>query len=175
MTLPLQHSISLYNIDGSPNSAGSITHFARLRLSVGTYEEWTDFLVADIGGEGVILGHPWLRKANPDIDWEKGLLWIPPWCRTTLEEIPEPNPIINSTGINGTLMEERPSPNPKPPEPLFSKTPETPPATEPFYYLNGNRQQCRAWLRAGLISSATDRVWCAASYTYSQQIAEEAN
>ena len=35
-----------------------------------------DFLVTDLGGEDVILGLPWLREANPSIDWEKGLLQV---------------------------------------------------------------------------------------------------
>ena len=71
---PLLHPIDLFNIDGSPNAAGQITHYARLCLVVDNHEEWTDFLVTDLGGEDVILGLPWLRRVNPSIDWEKGLL-----------------------------------------------------------------------------------------------------
>lgn len=33
-----------------------------------------DFLVTDLGPESVILGLPWLREVNPQIDWKKGVL-----------------------------------------------------------------------------------------------------
>ena len=69
---PLRKEIPLLNIDGSRNTAGSITHYARLRLSVGDYSEVLDFLITNIGPESIILGLPWLRKVNPSIDWEKG-------------------------------------------------------------------------------------------------------
>ena len=64
----LRHPIRLLNIDGTPNQAGSITHFARLELTVDGYSEWTDFLITDLGGEDVILGLPWLKRHNPSIN-----------------------------------------------------------------------------------------------------------
>ena len=73
-TLPRE--IPLYNIDGSKNTAGSITHFVRLRLSMGDYVEWLEFLVTDLGPEDVVLGLPWLRSVNPDIDWQGGTMEI---------------------------------------------------------------------------------------------------
>jgi hypothetical protein len=30
------------------------------------------FAVANLGGQKVIMGHTWLRKHNPDIDWVTG-------------------------------------------------------------------------------------------------------
>ena len=81
-TLPRE--IPLYNIDGSKNTAGSITHFVRLRLSMGDYVEWLEFLVTDLGPEDVVLGLPWLRRVNPDIDWQGGTMEI-----GTEEEKPE--------------------------------------------------------------------------------------
>ena len=41
------------------------------------YVEWTDFLITNIGSEGIILGLPWLKKLNPMIDWNIGRLQIP--------------------------------------------------------------------------------------------------
>ena len=71
-TFPLRRSIGILNIDGTKNQAGQITHFARAKLSVDGHKQWTDFLITDLGQEGVILGLPWLRKENPEVDWEKG-------------------------------------------------------------------------------------------------------
>ena len=70
----LRRPLAIYNIDGTPNEAGSITHFARLKLGLDDQDTWQDFLVTNLGGEDVILGLPWLKQVNPDIDWERGLL-----------------------------------------------------------------------------------------------------
>ena len=65
----LAHAIPLYNIDGSPNKMGNITHIAELGMCIGNHHETAAiFTVADIGTEDVIIGIDWLRKHNPDID-----------------------------------------------------------------------------------------------------------
>ena len=69
---PMKHPIVLYNIDGSKNKAGSITHYATLRLQVGTFDKYVDCYVTNISNEDLILGIPWLREVNPDIDWKSG-------------------------------------------------------------------------------------------------------
>lgn len=72
LTVPLKREITLYNIDSTHNSAGSITHYAKLRLTVGSSKSNETFLVTNVGPEDVILGLPWLKKTNPAIDWETG-------------------------------------------------------------------------------------------------------
>ncbi|EEB94566.1 hypothetical protein MPER_06600, partial [Moniliophthora perniciosa FA553] len=42
----------------------------------GEYVEVIELLVTDLGPEEVILGLPWLKKVNPDIDWKAGLMNI---------------------------------------------------------------------------------------------------
>jgi predicted aspartyl protease len=74
---PLPNTIALHNIDGSKNKAGSLTHFACLTLTIGSWNEPTDFLVMDLGPENIILGLPWLKKVNPTIDWDSGEIEIP--------------------------------------------------------------------------------------------------
>ena len=85
---PLRQPIDLYNIDGSSNQAGRITHFAHLKLTLDGFDEWTDFLATNLGGENVILGLPWLRKVNPHINWQQGQIHIPS-RPVTMEEIPD--------------------------------------------------------------------------------------
>ena len=75
-TFLMKKPLPIYNIDGTENRAGKIERCASLRLTVDQMSEWMDFLVTDLGGEDVILGLPWLRAANPNIDWEKGLLQV---------------------------------------------------------------------------------------------------
>ena len=71
---PLEHPIQLFNIDGSLNEAGSITHKVRLTLKVGQDKEKFDFFLTSLGPEKVILGLPWLWHWNPQIDWQEGTM-----------------------------------------------------------------------------------------------------
>lgn len=95
ITRPLLHPITLYNIDGSLNTAGQITHSARLLSTVDhNHPQLLEYLVTNLGSDNIILGLPWLRKVNPDIDWKEGRLAIPSTSKTprsmTIEEVSEP-------------------------------------------------------------------------------------
>ena len=57
---PLENLIRLFDIDGSLNEAGSITHKVRLTLKVGQDQKKFDFFLTSLGPEKVILGLPWL-------------------------------------------------------------------------------------------------------------------
>ena len=61
--------IPLYNADGSLNSAGSITHFASLRIRIGDHQERMDLAVTHLDGSDLFLGHDWLKRHNPNINW----------------------------------------------------------------------------------------------------------
>jgi hypothetical protein len=41
---------------------------------VGNIREWQEFLVTDLGPEDIVLGLPWLKSVNPEIDWAEGTL-----------------------------------------------------------------------------------------------------
>ena len=79
----LSHLIPVYNIDGSPNEAGSITEAVSLILQYKNHSEQTVFCVTSLGKQKLILGHSWLQKHNPEIDWDKGEVKMsrcPPCC-----------------------------------------------------------------------------------------------
>ena len=58
---PLNSAIDLYNIDGSKNNTGKITHSVKLMASIdGNEPQLLEFLVMNLGNEDVILGLPWL-------------------------------------------------------------------------------------------------------------------
>jgi hypothetical protein len=82
----LPQEIPLYNIDGSKNRAGGITHFVRLQLGVGDSDDWRELLVTDLGLEDVVLGLPWLRSTNSEIDWAEGKMKIDPGGKRVEEE-----------------------------------------------------------------------------------------
>ena len=73
---PLVNPIKLLNIDGTLNKAKSIHYKMRLILCTRTKEKKFDFLITDCGLKTIVLGLPWLRVMNPDIDWAKGKLCI---------------------------------------------------------------------------------------------------
>ena len=70
--LKLTHPILVYNIDRSPNEAGSITKAVSLILQYKNHSEWMTFCVTSLGKQKLILGHSWLWKHNLEINWTKG-------------------------------------------------------------------------------------------------------
>ena len=154
-TFLMKKALPIYNVDGTENRAGKIERCASLRLTVDQMSAWMDFLVTDLGGENVILGLPWLREANPSIDWEKGLLQVRGRSDRVYDDddfwaTEEDVKAGATTGgeEDGSLL--------------------TP------VKIKANRKQRREWRREGVIEELEDEVWCAAGVTYSQQIAEEA-
>jgi hypothetical protein len=147
LTKPLPSPITLYNIDMTKNKAGTITHSAELEVRTGAHREKLRFLVTDVGPEDVVLGITWLRDHNPEIDWTAGKL---NFTRCTCP---------------GSSQDANP-----PEVPIESGESEL---AEPEL-IASNRTTRRAWLKAGILEHATDALYAAAGYTYSQKVAEDA-
>lgn len=64
------------NVDSSLNVLGKITNYVETTITIGDHEEQVHFSVTDLGEDDVILGLPWLRKHNPEIDWAKGRMFL---------------------------------------------------------------------------------------------------
>ena len=69
--LPFPEPIPLYNVDGSMNKEGSVTHYAVLRMTIEGHTNLQHIPVTNTGDERLIIGFEWLTKYNPDIDWKK--------------------------------------------------------------------------------------------------------
>ena len=81
--IKLTQLIPVYNVDRSPNEAGSITEVVSLILCHKKHLEQTTFAVTSLGRQKMILGHSWLHKHNPKIDWGTGEVKMsrcPPHC-----------------------------------------------------------------------------------------------
>ena len=65
------------NVDGITNENGLIRLTVSLTLWIGDKDECRNFYVIQCGNEDVILGLPWLCKANPIIDWASGMVKLP--------------------------------------------------------------------------------------------------
>jgi hypothetical protein len=70
----LKKKLPVFNVDGTPNKLGTISYKTKLRLTIGDKRKDEILLVTGLGKQKIILGQPWLKKENPDINWRKGTL-----------------------------------------------------------------------------------------------------
>ena len=66
--------ITVYNIDGTENSQGKITHYCWLRIFYEGQQKLQRFYITSLGKESIILGYPFLYVFNLTIDWQQGKL-----------------------------------------------------------------------------------------------------
>ena len=67
---PPGNSIPAYNVDGSPNEAGSIMEIVDAILHLDGHSERTAFAATSLGKQEIILGFTWLAEHNLEIDWQ---------------------------------------------------------------------------------------------------------
>ena len=86
--LPLPNPILVYNVDGTRNSAGDITHYAEIVIDFQGHREKVIAEITNLGRhQMILLGYTWLKHHNPDIDWETGQVKMTrcPWTCKTLQ------------------------------------------------------------------------------------------
>ena len=66
----LERPMKIWNIDGTMNRAGRLTHFIDLLVQTKGQEKKMRFLVTDLGVEDIILGYPWLSMFEPQFSWK---------------------------------------------------------------------------------------------------------
>jgi hypothetical protein len=64
----------LFNVDGTPNKAGTLKYYTDIVTRTGTKHTRLRYFLTDLGDNQVILGYPWFASTQPQIDWAKG--WI---------------------------------------------------------------------------------------------------
>jgi len=116
----LEHPMKIWNIDGTTNHVGRLTHFVDLLVQTKGQEKKMRFLVTDLGVEDVILGYPWLAMFEPQFSWKNTtvdtsmlpvVIQSPDWYTLVLQPSihrarVEPNPTIANTRIGRTVSEE---------------------------------------------------------------------
>ena len=70
-TKNLEHPIEVFNGDGTPNKQGTIMKYTWLNLTINGHTRPHNLFVTGLGKQNIILGYPWLKQNNPEIDWEK--------------------------------------------------------------------------------------------------------
>ena len=73
--LKLRKPILARNADGTGNKGGMIQYQVDLYLRIDRKNSSQRFFVMDLGNKNtIILGHPWLVRTNPIIDWTAGMV-----------------------------------------------------------------------------------------------------
>ena len=89
-TQKLHRPIPVFNVDGSPNEAGSITEIVNAVLRYDGHTERTSFAVTSLGKQDIILGFTWLQEHNPEINWQTRKVLMsrcPDKCHTCRSEV----------------------------------------------------------------------------------------
>jgi len=73
-TKKLNFQRPVFNVDGTMNRHGTITHACDLMVKQGNKKVWQRFYVSNLGKDRFILGYPWFRAFNPDVDWVEAKL-----------------------------------------------------------------------------------------------------
>jgi hypothetical protein len=89
-TKKLSEPIEVTNIDGTPNEAGPITEIVDIVLCCKGHSECAIFAVTQTSKDNIILGLPWLKQHNPEVDWrteEVKMSQCPTRCQTCCDKI----------------------------------------------------------------------------------------
>jgi hypothetical protein len=88
----LEYPITARNVDGTENKQGTIRYYTDLDIQVNGKTNMERFLITGLGNQKIILGLPWLREHNPEINWKEGTLQ---WRTTTMEEVSDEEEHLN--------------------------------------------------------------------------------
>ena len=64
--------IAMFNVDRTANEASQISEAVDVILQYKTYSEQMLLVVSGLGKQDLILGLPWLKDHNLEVNWEKG-------------------------------------------------------------------------------------------------------
>jgi len=67
-TKPVDFSFKVFNADGTKN--GKVTRMVLLEVEINRYKEQIDAVVTDLNRTDMFLGHDWLVKHNPEVNWK---------------------------------------------------------------------------------------------------------
>ena len=62
----------VFNVNRTENQCGTLTHYCLLRVKKGDKNLLQRFYITSLGADCVILGYPWFRDFNPNVDWGQG-------------------------------------------------------------------------------------------------------
>jgi len=87
-TKPINFSFKVFNADSTKN--GEMTKVAPLEIKINRHTEQLEAAVTDLDRTDMFLGHDWLVKHNPEVNWKNGIIWFtrcPEHCTMKYEDI----------------------------------------------------------------------------------------
>ena len=71
-TKKINFSFKVFNVDGTKN--GEVTKVAPLEVEINGHKETLEAAGTDLDGTDMFLGHNWLVKHNPEVNWKNGTI-----------------------------------------------------------------------------------------------------
>ena len=72
-TKPINFVFKVFNADGTKNE--KVTKVAPLEIEINGYKKQLNAAVTDLDETDMFLGHDWLVKHNPEINWKNSTIW----------------------------------------------------------------------------------------------------
>jgi len=73
-TKPINFSFEVFNADRTKNR--EVTKVAPLEIKINGHKEQLEAVVMDLDGTDMFLGHDWLVKHNPEVNWKNSTIWF---------------------------------------------------------------------------------------------------
>jgi len=71
-TKKIDFSFEVFNANGAKN--GEVTKVAPLEVEINGHKKTLEAVVIDLDGMDMFLGHDWLVKHNPEVNWKNGTM-----------------------------------------------------------------------------------------------------
>ena len=71
-TRPINFSFEVFNANRIRN--GEVTKVALLEIKINKYKEQLEAIVTDLNRINIFLGHNWLVKHNPEVNWKNEMI-----------------------------------------------------------------------------------------------------
>ena len=71
-TKKIDFSFEVFNADGTKN--GEVTRVVFLEVEINRHKETLEATVMDLDGTDIFLGHDWLVRHNPEVNWKNGTI-----------------------------------------------------------------------------------------------------
>ena len=97
----INFSFEVYNTNGTKN--GDVTKVMLLEIKINGHKEYIKVAVIDLNSTDIFLGHDWLVKHNPEVNWKEGKIQFtrcPGSCRMKHQDIKFKTRRIQATETN---------------------------------------------------------------------------